>query len=576
MKNRILKNGKRMLAFTLTAGLLAPLAVPSKTQAAEGNTPKQEVVYTNLNLDGSVKEMYVVNIFDLEKDASLLDYGSYTEVRNMNTEDALTQDGDAVRAKAGKGKLYYEGSLNNRELPWIFSLTAELDGKACSLKELAGKSGHLDLKLQIKQNPNGNALFFDNYALQASFVLDSNKIQNLEAEDATIANVGANKQINYTILPGKEKDIEISVDVIDFEMQAISINGLPLSMDIEVDDEELKDRIRELQDAVVELDDGALELQDGVKELKDGVEDELQSGVNDLKDGADDLKSGAKDLKDGAYTVKSGVDSLKSGIDQVAEGLTQLNAQSQALTGGSASVAEALTGMNAVLFNLKDSSTEMKAALQAVAATDPTDAMGLQTLAGKYDSMDAAIQQLAAGMSTLAAQYTDSQQGLHAGIQAYTAGVASVLEGSQKVGAGAAQLQSGAGELNKGAGNLYDGTKELRDGVSDLNDGVDDLRNGVDELYDGTTEMKDGTTEMRDETSTLDTDVDDEIDEMLEKITGNLEEIPSFVSEKNTNIEAVQFVIQTEAVEIPEEEAKEEEEATPKSFWQKLLSLFGR
>lgn len=361
MKKCIWNNGKKGLIFVLTASLTAPLLVPSMSWAAEENTPKQEVVYTNLNLNGSVKETYVVNIFNLEEEGSILDYGPYTEVRNMNTEDALTQDGDAVRAEAGKGKLYYEGSLPGSELPWTFSLTAKLDGEACSLEELAGKSGHLDLKLQIKQNPNGNALFFDNYALQASFVLDSNKIQNLEAEDATIANVGANKQLTYTILPGKEKDIEISVDVIDFEMQAISINGLPLSMDIEVDDEELKDRIKDLQDAVVELDDG-----------------------------------------------------------------------------------------------------------------------------------------------------------------------------------------------------------------------VDDLRDGVDELYDGTTEMKDGTTEMRDETSTLDTDVDDEIDDMLEKITGNLEEIPSFVSAKNTNVEAVQFVIQTEAVEIPEEEAKVEEEAAPQSFWQKLLGLFGR
>lgn len=554
MKKCIWNNGKKGLIFVLTASLTAPLLVPSMSWAAEENTPKQEVVYTNLNLNGSVKETYVVNIFNLEEEGSILDYGPYTEVRNMNTEDALTQDGDAVRAEAGKGKLYYEGSLPDSELPWTFSLTAKLDGEACSLEELAGKSGHLNLKLQIKQNPNGNALFFDNYALQASLVLDSNKIQNLEAEDATIANVSANKQLTYTILPGKEKDIEISVDVIDFEMQAISISGLPLSMDIEVDDEELKDRIKDLQDAVVELDDGALDLQDGVKELKDGVEDDLQSGVNDLKDGAD--------------SVKSGVDSVKNGIDQVVAGLNALCDKSAELIAGSENVKDALVYMNTILNGTTQIDAEGNIAMddeslrgQSIILSDTLNMSGLGDLAENYASMNTAIQGLANGMYVLTASYT-ATDGLHAGIQAYTAGVFSVLEGSQKVAAGAAQLQSGAGELSKGAGSLHDGTKELRD--------------GVDELYDGTTEMKDGTTEMRDETSTLDTDVDDEIDEMLEKITGNLEEIPSFVSEKNTNVEAVQFVIQTEAVEIPEEEAKVEEEAAPQSFWQKLPGLFGR
>ena len=49
----------------------------------------------------------------------------------------------------------------------------------------------------------------------------------------------------------------------------------------------------------------------------------------------------------------------------------------------------------------------------------------------------------------------------------------------------------------------------------------------------------------------------------------------TFVSEKNTDVEAVQFVIKTQAIEIPQEKAPQEQAEEALSFWQKLLRLFG-
>ena len=47
--------------------------------------------------------------------------------------------------------------------------------------------------------------------------------------------------------------------------------------------------------------------------------------------------------------------------------------------------------------------------------------------------------------------------------------------------------------------------------------------------------------------------------------------ITSFVSEKNTNIDSVQFVIKTEEVEDTEEKETEE-----RNVWKKFLALFKR
>ena len=126
---------------------------------------------------------------------------------------------------------------------------------------------------------------------------------------------------------------------------------------------------------------------------------------------------------------------------------------------------------------------------------------------------------------------------------------------------GVSSLAEGSKELVSGSGELYDGTVELYDGVVSL--------------CDGAQEMADGTGEFRTETADMNDQIDEEIDSLLESIGGSMDDPVSFVSEKNTNVESVQFVIQTEAIEVEETDdvvVTQEEEL---SFWQKLLQLFG-
>ena len=77
---------------------------------------KEEVVYGMLQRDGNVEEIYTVNIF--EKDGQIIDYGDYSEVRNMTTNDPVELDGDKIRINNTNGKLYYEGKMQKNELPW--------------------------------------------------------------------------------------------------------------------------------------------------------------------------------------------------------------------------------------------------------------------------------------------------------------------------------------------------------------------------------------------------------------------------------------------------------------------------
>ena len=130
------------------------------------------------------------------------------------------------------------------------------------------------------------------------------------------------------------------------------------------------------------------------------------------------------------------------------------------------------------------------------------------------------------------------------------------------------EAASGANTLKINMDTLYANVGTLKTSVGELNDGVKSL-------FDGTTELKNGTGEFVKETDGIETEVSGEIDSMITESTGSNVEITSFVSEKNTNVDSVQFVIQTEAIEIAEVVNTEPVVEEKLNFWQKLLRLFG-
>lgn len=608
----------------IVAALLAgTMIVTSVTTAMAETVPssKEEVIYINLTSGGSVREMYAVNIFD---DKNITDYGDYLSVELLNTTDNINQNGDEITFSSSADRVYYKGKMKSNIMPWNISIKYYVDGKEYTPEEAAGKSGKMEIYFKVSKNEAYDGPFYDAYALQASFTLDTEIAKNITASDATLANVGKKKQLTYTILPGEGIDTVITADVTDFEMDAASINGIPLNMNIQVNDADLMNKVDELLGGIEDLDNGADELNSGVNRLSDATRDDLQPGVNQLNDGMKDLNDGVLKIQDGLDELNSKSYELTSGSDQVLSALntinSQLNSQEQKdsisqLVSGSAGIKDGITNLtgklgelqagvsyakfmdalaagsgNAItaetISRLKDSNTQIASLLQssnqnAAAAVSSNNNVidgilgginqylttvntnitalyqGAQSLNTEYAKLDAgirslavAVQQLADGVNQLVTEYGK----LDKGVNDYTEGVAKVI-------AGYSQIVTGTSDLLSGSGELRDGTAELV--------------NSIAELYDGTSQLKDGTGQMRDETDGMDTQITDKIDEMVNGITGGNYELVSFVSEKNTNVKAVQFVIQTESVQI-----KEADEATPVveeklNFWQKVLKLFG-
>lgn len=356
-RNKCGKKACRVTAFALCGVLLAGSVTP--VYAADENTPKDENVYVNLNQDGSVDGIYVVNSYRLDADTQVVDYSNYESVKNLTSDAEIQQQKGTVTVDAQAGEFFYQGNLQSKEIPWEISISYTLDGKEVSAEELAGKNGKLGISIHVGQNDQVDSEFFDNYLLQVTLTMDMERCSNLEAPGATAANVGTDKQLVYSILAGSEKDITVTADVLDFEMDAISFQGLPMNLDVDrelfsLDD--LHDKAGEVSDAADEFSNGAQDLEGGVNSLQEGVEG-LQSGAESLKEGIDSYADGAKSLGDGIDTLQDGSNDLADGAQELVDGIVSLQDGANQLRDGYSGENGAASGAR----KLADGVKELKA-----------------------------------------------------------------------------------------------------------------------------------------------------------------------------------------------------------------------
>ena len=595
-----MKHMQKFTAAAMAVLLLGFTVVPAFAETAP--SAKEEVIYAMADASGKVTDAEAVNIF---AGGDIVDYGDYSAVKPLNTNDTITQNGDQIAFSSTADKVYYQGTMKNAALPWNISIRYYLDGKEYAPQDVAGKSGALEIRFSVTKNESCGGSFYDDYALQASFTLDTERCQNIVSNGATVANVGSDKQLTYTILPGKGIDTVITADVTDFEMDAAAINGVRLNLDVDVDDTDLMDKVDELVSAIGDLDDGAWELHDGTEALYDATKTlnskvgDLHSGVGDLTAGAGDLYTGLTDITaqnqqaDQLYLgyVKSQADSIYLAYVTTQADALYAQVAAQAVreqliqSGYSEAQADAYLqtadGQTLVAQTVSNMTEEQKAQILNAAVAKLTDEQKKQILQGAVASLteeqkaeirEAYIQQMMASddvtsqinaaVATVSAAkqvselkgQLDSYGVFYQGLVAYTDAVSSAA--------------AGAKSLKLNMDTLYSNTGKLKLSVGELSDVVG-------ELYDGTGELTDGTTEFVDKTSDMDTQISDEIDSMTASLSGGDGDAESFVSEKNTNVNTVQFVIKTAAIEKAETTTDNTVESAPLTFWQKLLRLVG-
>ena len=395
---------------------------------------------------------------------------------------------------------------------------------------------------------------------------------------------------------------------------------------------ELNDGAKKLDDGAVTLTDGIKTIQDGLDQLN-SKSSSLTSGSSDvlsalktIQSSLNNVSTSSKDLKQlssASTSIKSGIDSLVKGLKTVDSSIDTYNSSLKKAGLNSASElaqknkqaisALGITSTQRKLYSAYTSggSQAVSAELAKLAQAGDSEAVALykQVSAGNTDAVTQYVQAsgklisvetllkadasyiegssklingIDAQMSTSSGQTTlmSGAVSLQTNYKKFDDSIQDLVSSLNNLMANMTQLKNGINKLTDNYATLDSGIKEytsavnkITNGYSKVYEGALDLVSGTHSLYKGTTELTDGTGEFKGETSDLDSKVDDEVDSMIDNFAGGDFEVESFVSDKNTDVDSVQFVIKTEA--IKKEEVKVEEEKTEElNFWQKLLNLF--
>lgn len=598
-----------LIALTILISATSPFLVQSATGGASppAGTPaeiteKVEVVYAKLSLEGEILGVYIVNNFALSKSGSITDYGNYTAVTNLTDLNPVTLTDGKVTAAADGESFCYQGYSADNNLPWSYNIEYRIDGARVDADSVAGRSGKLEIRITSGKNHAADSIFYDNYMQQLTLTLKNDNCSNIKADGATIASVGKNRMLVYTILPGKDADITITADVADFEMDGIDISAIPFSMNIELPDfdlmiddfSELSDAIIELNDGVYKLEDGAAEMASGSLKLKDGSLG-FMDGLAQLNANSGQLTGASKQIKNALSLIASSISGfngsantddlelLPAALSGLALGLDQISLGMNQLAGGYAAAYSAVEGAingipeyvlpEAQFYSLYAKADDAEKELLNLLAASYTASMTVKvtyestrqafaSVSGTLDGLAGSTDTISFNLKQIAAQLTAALSGDE------------MMEQLKQLSDGLSELSSNYNAFHKGLESFAQGLSSLSGGYYELNKGVSELSDGLVEISGGITELYDGTDRLAEETSGIPDKVRDEIDTLTQEYTGKDFKAVSFASDKNDNIDFVQFVFKTDGIEKPETEAVRAKEPAQPNIWERIIRLF--
>lgn len=575
--------------------LVLSIQIPANALAkdAEGAyESKDEVVYGNLDHHGDTRNMYIVNSFDVKEEGKIDDYGDYETVKNLTDLSDIKQSDKKVTFDAEEDQFYYQGTIENQPLPWDIDIEYKLDGKKIEPEKLAGKSGHLDIEISTKQNKKVDDTFFDYYLLQISITLDPQKFTQTQAPKATQANEGKDESYSFSVMPESEEELVLSTEAEEIEIDPIDISAVPANMSMDdPDTSEMTDGMEELSDGVHELYNGIAELKNGIEEWQTGAE-ELQNGSAEFNNGLQELDNSSGELEDGSGEILDALEEVDDELDnvpdmdeldeldEVEELPDTLRDVSGDISHFSDKVEEFESKADEDIEDIEEAfdEDEFQEIIDQLEDNEEVDEETIEQIENFQanfeeweDSIDEEIDFPEDGKSIL----QDTESGLNNLAEEIEGGLDKLddLQQLEELQQGISEMASQYDEFHQGLLEYTSGVHELAENYQEIDEGIQGLVEGASGLEDGASELEEGAKELDDETASLPGDMQSEIDDMLDEFDFSDFDPISFVSDKNKDVDVVQFVLQTEKIEVPEPEEPEEEEEE-KSIWQRFLELF--
>ena len=308
---------RRALALMMTAVMAASCTGPAlAAPIGSGVTPTyDEAYYATLDYYGNLMEGSVVKSYSLNGASSLVDYGTYDQVVNLTDNTPITMSAGHTAFQFGQAPehFYFEGKTAQpfQSLPWTITLRYTLNGVPTPAEELAGKTGVVEILLDLVPNPYASSYARYNYTLEAMALFNQDDILALEAPGAQVQLVGNLRTVLFMCLPGEEQHFTIRVGSNDFSFSGLTILMVPATLaqleeiaklsqrkdDLEEDYRNLSGSLDALLDAMYEIQDGLYASAKGLDQL-DVARGTISAGKGQLYDDAGVLRGDLSNIAD--------------------------------------------------------------------------------------------------------------------------------------------------------------------------------------------------------------------------------------------------------------------------------------
>ena len=589
------------LALTLAAGCAMPAFAAGKSSFS-----KSETVYAVMNGDGSIKSTTVSeHLYSASGLANITDKTTLTDIQNTESDAEFTQNGEELVWNTNDTDVYYKGNTD-KALPIDVKVTYALDGQEAALEDIIGKSGHLTVTVNLKNNEtdtvnvNGKDRTIVTPLITAVGVILGGDAANVTAEHGMIESAAKSSVAAFVTLPGVKDSLSgllpdevdsiedylqdtvtVEADVEDFTCPQVMVACATSTAALGTDNVFDLSSINDLTDGINQLNDAMSQLMDGASQLVDGTS-QLAGGVLALLDGANTLNNGAAALDDGLGQLTNGLDTLSAnnaalnaGAQQVADGV--LASANKTLKEGGL-IDEDMTWSNyeAVIDNIltmndktlaagrkkmvrtiweqepsfKDSQLDLALYLSATKTNHDLEAalklmqnFDASMLTGALEMVTNADAKNTA-KAELKYQVENSQD--MADVRALKTSLSQIqffVSSVNQYTAGVQTAADGAHSAKDGSAQLAAGTKTLYDGVNTLNTGAGQLNDGAGQLNDGLNQFnEEGISKL---TGALDQDQLHGLKTVLDEMTDRLNDYTSFAGAPDDAESSVKFVYKT-------------------------------
>lgn len=589
------------LALTLAAGCAMPAFAAGKSSFS-----KSETVYAVMNGDGSIKSTTVSeHLYSASGLANVTDKTTLTDIQNTESDAEFTQNGEELVWNTNDTDVYYKGNTD-KALPIDVKVTYALDGQEAALEDIIGKSGHLTVTVNLKNNEtgtvnvNGKDRTIVTPLITAVGVILGGDASNVTAEHGMIESAAKSSVAAFVTLPGVKDSLSgllpdevnsiedylqdtvtVEADVEDFTCPQVMVACATSTAALGTSNVFDLSSINDLTDGINQLNDAMSQLMDGASQLVDGTS-QLAGGVLALLDGANTLNNGAAALDDGLGQLTNGLDTLSAnnaalnaGAQQVADGV--LASANKTLKEGGL-IDEDMTWSNyeAVIDNILTMNDKTLAAgrrkivrtiwEQAPSFKDSQLDLALYLSATKTNhDLEAALklmQNFDASMLTGALEMVtnaDAKNTIHEELK-YQIENSQDMADVRALKTSLSQIQFFVSSVNQytvgvqtaadGAHSAKDGSAQLAAGTKTLYDGVNTLNTGAGQLNDGAGRLNDGLNQFNEEgisklTGALDQDQLHGLKTVLDEMTDRLNDYTSFAGAPDDAESSVKFVYKT-------------------------------